>query len=155
MTTSPVINDLKITKFIPAPPEQVFDAWVTPEKRKEWWAAQEGMCCDDCTIDARVDGLYRINMWAPDRTHEYVVTGEFKQFERPNRLVMTWSWEPGSADPNEPGSFATGTTGAIDFEPTEGGTLIHLHHSGFADAIQRDNHQEGWLGCLGKLADTF
>ncbi|MBX2853238.1 MAG: SRPBCC domain-containing protein [Phycisphaeraceae bacterium] len=153
MNTAASVNELTLTKLIPAPPEQAFDAWVVPGVRMKWWAAQQGMFCDLCEIDAQVGGRYRINMKTPDRGHEYIVAGEFTIFDRPRRLAFTWSWEPGSEDPNEPGSSTTDTTVSIQFEPADGGTLIRLHHTGFNDAPQRDNHLEGWTGCLDKLAE--
>lgn len=152
MTNTACTNELTIQKFVPAPPEKVFDAWVIPQMRKKWWAAQAGMTCDRCEIDAQLGGRYRINMKSPDGGHEYVVVGEFTELNRPTRLAMTWSWEPGSEDPAQPGSFATGTTVTIDFEPADGGTHVRLRHTGFTDPAQRDNHNEGWAGCLEQLA---
>lgn len=57
--------------------------------------------------------------------------------------------------PATPGSFATDTNVVIDFEPAEGGTYVRLRHAGFANAAQRDNHNEGWTGCLGNLARLY
>ena len=155
MNTTSSACELTITRIIPASPEEVFDAWIQPETRMQWWAAQPGMQCDNCVIEPRQGGRYRINMWSPDRSHQYVVVGEFEQFDRPRWLVMSWSWEPGSGDPQEPGSFATGTTVSIEFESTDGGTRLTLRHTGFADQAQRDNHQEGWAGCLDNLTNLF
>lgn len=155
MTTTSTANELTITRLIPAGIGQTFDAWVVPEMRMKWWAAKEGMTCDTCEIDARVGGRYRINMKTPDEAHQYIVVGAFTEFDRPNRLAMTWSWEPGSEDPSEPGSFARDTRVEIDFESVEGGTLVRVHHSGFADAEHCSNHVEGWTGCLGHLEGLF
>ena len=148
-------GQLTMTRTFGVPPERVFDAWVDPEQRMKWWSAQEGMYCDACEIDARPGGGYRINMKPADASHEYVVVGEFLEFDRPRRLVMTWSWEEGCGDPSEPGSFARDTRLTLDFKPVGGGTELTLTHVGFTDQPQRDNHLEGWTGCLSALGALF
>lgn len=146
---------LRMTRTIKAPPERVFDAWINPELRKQWWSARPGMICDRFEIEPRVGGAYRINMWTPDRAHEYVTVGEIREFDPPRRLAMTWTWEAGNcgnSEPPNPGASARDTLLEIDFLPdADGGTLLTLTHSRFDDQPQRDDHHGGWTGCLASL----
>ncbi len=146
---------LELTRVIRAPREQVFDAWVVPEVRRQWWGAAPGMFCDLADIDAREGGRYRINMKGDkDGTlHEYVCIGEFVTFERPTKLVFTWSWE--NYDEAEPGSAAVETQVTIEFHEVPEGTELRLTHERFANDMLRDEHLKGWTGCLDSLCRTL
>ena len=86
-----------ITKHVSAPRAQVFDAWIKPELRRQWWRATPQMTCTHCEIDARQGGQYRIGMLKPadtgpdpqDGGGEYIVAGEFELIDPPNKLVFT------------------------------------------------------------------
>lgn len=171
MTNTDAQPSLTVRRVINAPRETVFDAWVDPEVRKQWWCARPGMFCDLARIDARKGGRYRINMKDPapgsdqqcadqanatdaaSGTREWVVVGQFLEFDRPNRLTFTWSWE--HADPTEPGTGAVDTVVTVEFREADGGTEVVLTHEGFATDQLRDEHQHGWTGCLGSLGAMF
>ena len=145
---------VRIARTFKAPRQRVFDAWVNPEYRQQWWGARPGMYCDLCNIDPRSGGQYRINMKNPqaDGEREWITVGEFIEYDAPNKLVFTWSWE--QPDPTEPGTGAKNTVVTVEFHDVEGGTQVVLTHEGFATEQLRDEHNQGWDGCLASLA-TF
>ena len=58
------------------------------------------------------------------------------------RLAHTWRWEGSKVE-----SLVT-----VEFEPGSAGrTRLTLTHSRFAEDEVRDQHVQGWTGCLAKL----
>ncbi len=140
-------TSLQITRMIPGPREKVFDAFVVPELRKKWWSASAGQRCTLCEIDARKGGKYRINMISAD--HEFVTVGQFVEFDRPQKLVFTWSWEKPTEEIKE--SLVTIQLKA----PNDSTTELTLTHERLKSPEFRDMHAHGWAGCLGALANLM
>jgi uncharacterized protein YndB with AHSA1/START domain len=152
MTTSATAIKLTLTRNINAPVEQVFDAWIDPEIRKQWWAAQPGMSCDMAEIDANVGGRYRLNMRGQKdgRPIENICAGEFIEIDRPHRLVFSWGWE--KDEYSAPEIHVKHSTVTLTFREIPGGTALTLLHEGFPNIGARDSHEGGWTGCLESLA---
>ena len=79
--------ELKITKELPAPREDVFAAWTNPDHLKEW-ISPTGHGATVPLLEARKGGQYRIDMHGDSET--YVHTGEYLEFRPPGKLVVTW-----------------------------------------------------------------
>jgi uncharacterized protein YndB with AHSA1/START domain len=86
-------NSVRVSRTICASADRLFDAWTDPRKLMHWWRqAAEGWAFDAASIHLRVGGRYRLAMTAPDgKLHAAI--GEYRQIERPVRLVFTWDWE--------------------------------------------------------------
>ena len=78
---------VRVTRRFSAPPENVFDAWLDPDKARRFlYATEEGEMVR-VEIDARVGGRYSI---IECREHQDVEhTGEYLEIDRPRRLVFT------------------------------------------------------------------
>jgi uncharacterized protein YndB with AHSA1/START domain len=139
---------LVLTRRFAAPTEAVFDAWVNPEVLRRWWAAVQGWTTPEATTDVRVGGRYRLAMGDPQRGAVHAVVGEYLEVRRPERLAYTWTWE---GDPEEMAGSAQ-TLVTVDFHEDGSGTEVVLVHSGFASEHARDQHGDGWTGCLDNLA---
>lgn len=137
-------TSLRIERSFDASPEEVFDAWTNPEVLRRWWAAHPQGSTPVAEVDLRVGGRYRLTMEAPDRSRHTVV-GEYKEVERPNRLVYSWQWE---LDSGEPGHISTVT---VAFLPCDERTHVVLEHAELPDADSRDRHAHGWSACLAVL----
>jgi uncharacterized protein YndB with AHSA1/START domain len=87
LTTSSVAP-LRLERRFAASPDAVFDAWTNPEVLRRWWAAQPTWTSPGCELDLRVGGEYTLRMRADDGTI-HAVAGEFREVERPERLVYT------------------------------------------------------------------
>lgn len=142
-TVTPVI---RITRTIAAPRQKVFDAWVKPELRKQWWKAHPGMTCQVCDIDATEGGTYRINMTEGDK--EYITVGRFLEVIEPEKLVFTWRWE--SWRDSHADSIVT-----VELRDVGGKTELTLTHEKLPDANSAKEHTEGWNGCLDTLIGQF
>ena len=140
--------ELQLSRFIRAPREKVFDAFVT-EAAMRAWQCPRGMHVAAASVDARVDGPWRLEMRSREGS-SFIVGGHYRQLQRPARLVYTWQWE-GEASPM-PG---TQTLIEIDFVEKDGGTELRMKHSGFPSESLRDAHVHGWSSCFNKLNDLL
>ncbi|MDF0602588.1 SRPBCC domain-containing protein [Psychromarinibacter sp. C21-152] len=133
---------LRVTQTVPAPPERVFDAWLDPEMLTKFMRPGPDVGVTKAETDPRVGGRYDIVMTA--EKGEIPHWGEYREIERPRRLVFTWN-SPHAA----PDSVVT-----LTFEPEGAGTLVTLVHDRFPSDSSRDGHEKGWTGILGALAQA-
>jgi uncharacterized protein YndB with AHSA1/START domain len=80
-------RELTITRVFDAPRELVFKAWTDAKHLAPWWGPK-GFTNPVCEFDARVGGMLRIHMRAPDGT-VYPMKGQIREFVAPERLVFT------------------------------------------------------------------
>lgn len=100
-------------RFVDAPPEVVFAAWTEPDHLRHWWGPPE-LVLVTCECDARVAGLCRFVHRAHDGT-EYAFSGEYREVDRPRRLVRTFAYDGAPLD----SSLET-----LTFQPEASGTLV-------------------------------
>ena len=141
---------IRLTKLIKAPREKVYGAWLDPQIRKQWWCATPQYCSNRCEIDPTVGGRYRINMEKDGE--EYVTVGQFIELDRPNKLAFTWSWE-------KPIDGVQDTKVTVELYDTQvdgyPATELVLTHEKLNAPINRQEHNDGWTGCLQALAEYF
>lgn len=116
--------ELKFERTIPAPPGEVFDAWLNPKIPGNPWNV-----ADKLLLDPKVDGFF---YWTFKGTAHY---GRFTELARPARMQHTW------VSPNTSGEESTVT---VTFEKRAKGTLMTLVHSGLPDNELGRSHQAGW-----------
>ncbi len=145
MTTAAERFELHQQRFIRAPRDKVFDAFVTEAALKAW-KCPRGMTVPQAHADAHEGGAWRVTMLARDGTR-FEVGGVYRELRRPTRLVYTFQWQDGGALPGIP------TLVEVDFIDRDGGTELRLRHTGFTDAAQRDSHGQGWSSSLNRLTD--
>jgi glutathione S-transferase len=138
--------ELQQTRFIRAPREKVFDAFVD-ERALRAWHCPRGMTVPEGHCDARTGGRWQLTMQARDGTR-HVVGGTYRELLRPQRLVYTWQWQ--GDDSPMPGLE---TLIEVDLVERDGGTELTLRHSGFPAGAARDAHQQGWDSTLNRLLD--
>jgi uncharacterized protein YndB with AHSA1/START domain len=134
-------TSLRLQRSYAASPEEVFDAWTSPEVLRRWWAVHPEGSTPVAEVDLRVGGRYRLSMEGPDG-ERHTVIGEYQEVERPHRLVYSWQWE---LDGGEPGHLSTVT---VEFRPAGDRTAVVLEHTGLPDSASRDRHAQGWAACM-------
>jgi uncharacterized protein YndB with AHSA1/START domain len=92
VVTLPSDREIKITRVFDAPAELVFDVWTTPEHVRNWWGWEKDPMTL-CEIDLRVGGKWRY-VSVNDEYGEIDFYGEYKEIERPDRLVATEIFAP-------------------------------------------------------------
>ncbi len=140
--TEPQVS-LAISRTFAAPPEKVFAAWTRPEVLADWFHVAPGWSTPIAEVDLRVGGAYRIGMQNPESGEQHVMTGVYREIDEPSRLVFTMSWEK----PDAPETLVT-----LRFVAQGGGTELMLTHERFLNEPMRDEHEQGWTGCLEQLA---
>lgn len=134
---------LKVTQKVPASPERVFDAWLQPEMLSRFMITGPGAGVKSAKTDPRKGGKYEIVM--TNEMGEIPHWGEYREIDRPNRLVFTWN-SPHAA----PDSLVT-----LTFEPSGDETLVTLVHEKFPSEGSRDGHTKGWTCILATLAEKL
>ena len=139
---------LHLSRFIRAPREKVFDAFAT-EAGLAAWMSPRGMQVRSAQADARVGGTWLVEMQARDGGL-FVAGGQYRELQRPSRLVYTWRWE-GEHSPIP----SVETQVEVSLRETDGGTELRLAHSGFPSAAAREGHSQGWSSSLNRLNDLL
>jgi uncharacterized protein YndB with AHSA1/START domain len=131
-----------VRKTFPAARARVFQAWCQPELMAQWFFAAPGWRAE-VTADVREQGRYRIAM-RDTAGGLHVQEGVYREIRPVSRLVFTWTCaELGVAD-----SVVT-----IDLRESTGGTELVLSHELPDDPMIVREHEGGWNGCLGNLAE--
>jgi uncharacterized protein YndB with AHSA1/START domain len=136
------METLVVRRMIRASPQRLFAAWTEPDQLRAWWGP-EGVVCIAAEVDLRPAGHYRIGNKLPDQSVLWIV-GEFEIIEPPRRLVYTWRVE---------GVSATAERVTVQFEPQAAATEVIVTHERIPNRDLRDQHQQGWQGCLSGLAN--
>jgi uncharacterized protein YndB with AHSA1/START domain len=132
-------TELLLTRILPAPIEEVFEAWTDPLVMAKWFFAGEKWSVE-AESDPRPGGAFRLLMHA-DSGEDFLCTGVYREITPPTRLVFTWT------------SYAvTDTLVTLTLRDLGAGqTELTLRHEGLVDAAIRQNHADGWGGCLANL----
>lgn len=131
---------VEVSVEIAATRETVWRCLVEADLLSRWLAAA-------ATIDPRVGGRVRIDF----ARYGTEVEGEVLELAPGERLAFTW----GVAKGPQAGEMPAGSTRvSIALEPTERGTLVTLRHAGLPTDASRRDHEFGWKGYLGQLAQT-
>ncbi|PCC72956.1 Uncharacterized conserved protein YndB, AHSA1/START domain [Nannocystis exedens] len=90
VVTLPSDTEILITRAFDYPAELIFKAWTTPELVKRWWGfpTSEWLVCE---VDLRVGGRWRYVI--RDQDMEVGFHGEFREIDRPRRVVSTEVYE--------------------------------------------------------------
>lgn len=141
--------DLHLTRVIPAPPEEVFDAYTDAEKQMTWFtllSAEPGIVQID--VDLRVGGIQHAK-WGPSADQLFWEDQTFLEIDRPHRLVT-------SSTGGTPDGDTMTTRIEITFEAAEGGTLMSVFQSGFPSEEMRDFFTtHAWVGAFDRITAFF
>jgi uncharacterized protein YndB with AHSA1/START domain len=134
MTKSKTL-EFKFERTIPAPPGEVYDAWLDPKVPENPWHER-----DQLILNPVVDGFF---YWLMGGTPHY---GRFTETGRPHRIRHTWM------SPNTLGEESVVT---LTFEKKGQDTRMTLVHSGLPDTDGGKGHERGWNYFLGNFQNQF
>ncbi len=157
MTTESKVNgnEVEHTRFINAPREQVFDAWVNPHKLEKWWGP-DGFTITNLEVNMQSAGCWRFTMHGPDGTN-YPNRIRYSEIEIPSRI--SFSHDDDSDGMSEFSKHVSGFHTYVTFEEKDAGTQISMRTvMPSAEALQyvikNFNALEGGKQTLGNL-DVF
>ena len=131
---------LTLHRAIDAPVEAVYAAWTEPEMLRRWLAPGNATVVR-AVAEVAVGGTFLIEMRGADG-RRWLTRGLYREVVPHRRLVHTWRWEGSEIE----------TLVMVEFEPESAGrTRLTLTHARFAEDDTRDEHEQGWSGCLAKL----
>jgi uncharacterized protein YndB with AHSA1/START domain len=135
-TASTKTVEIKFERTIPAPPSEVFDAWLDPKIPGTPWHENHKLI-----VNPKVDGLW---YWlALGGTPHY---GRFMEIDRPVRIQHSWM------SPNTLGQESIVT---VTFEKKGEGTFMTLLHSGLPNEAMARAHEKGWNSIFDKFSNIF
>lgn len=138
--------DMRMTRLLPATPEQVFDAYTDAEKQKTWFSILDttpGIV--EIDVDLRVGGK-QTAVWGPDRDSLFRETQTFLVIDRPHRLVT-------ESTGSSPDGMTMTTHIDMTFEAQGDSTLVTVVQSGFPTVELRDFFNEhAWVGAFDRVA---
>ena len=138
-------STIRVEKHIHAPADQVFAAWTNAPGMADWLAPSDAFGPTGAEVDLKVGGQYRVSMHPPGQDQPAVVSGQYCRIDRPRSLSFTWAWESPRADTHE-------TQVTLEFHATGDTTDLVLLHERFRDEELRNQHAQGWQGCLDRLS---
>jgi uncharacterized protein YndB with AHSA1/START domain len=127
--------EFKFERTIPAPPDEVFAAWLDPKIPGNPWHT-----ADKLLFHPHVDGFF---YWLFRGTPHY---GRFTEIEPAARIQHTWM------SPNTLGQESTVT---VTFEKKGANTLMTLVHSDLPIEEKAKSHEKGWTYFLDVFFEQF
>ena len=135
---------LTLHRVIDAPVEAVYAAWTEPEMLRRWLAPGNATVVR-AVAEVAVGGTFLIEMRGAEG-RRWLTRGLYREVVPHRRLVHTWRWEGSEIE----------TLVTVEFEPeSPGRTHLTLTHARFAEDDARDEHEQGWSGCLEKLEELW
>lgn len=125
---------------LPVPPEKVFDAFTDASRLVRWFAPVAEWDTKVHELDARVGGAYRIDMVEPSG-NAHKLHGNYLEVRRPDLLLFTWRWEGSDEE----------TVVRVEIVQAKGGCELNIAHERFTSAASKQDHAQGWEGCLARL----
>jgi uncharacterized protein YndB with AHSA1/START domain len=137
--------DMRMTRQLPATPDEVFDAYTDAEKQKIWFSIlDEEPGIVEIEVDLRVGGR-QTAVWGPNPETLFRETQTFLEIDRPRRLVT-------ESIGSSPDGTSMTTRIEITFEEEDGGTLMTVVQSGFPVPEVRDFFVgEVWQGAFARI----
>jgi len=143
--------EVKLSRLIPGPAGEVFDAWFDPQCPGGPWHGASKVI-----MNLRVDGMFYFGLdraqarsKAPgiaDAAGLLAHFGRFTAIEKPQAVEHTWMSEH---------TRGLETTVLVTFEPRESGTSMTIVHRGLPDDDLGRAHERGWTFLLGRVAEHF
>lgn len=151
--------DLILEREVDVSPEEIWQAWTTPEHLKQWFCPLPWKTVD-CEIDLKPGGLFRTVMQSPEG-QQFPNSGCYLEVLPNKRLTWTNALEPGFRPANipeqSPGHECAEfmMTASIVLEAIPKGTryTAYVLHT---DAASKQRHeamgfQQGWSAVLDQL----
>ena len=101
MTERPPAEDafrvgIALTRVFDAPRERVWQEWTDPQAFADWFGGRDGeVPLSTVSMDVRPGGAWSLTMFAGPERREINWHGEYREVDAPERLVLTFSDQPG------------------------------------------------------------
>ena len=139
---------ITITRVFEAPRERVWEEWTKPEGFADWFGGPEAeVPLSTVSMDVRPGGAWRATMFAGPNRREIQWKGEYREVVEPERLVLTFSDQPGEDD------YEVVTVVLTDLG--DGRTEMLFQQRGRMSAEQYGRAEQGWSTFLDHMAERL
>jgi len=80
---------ITVERIVPATPERVYQAWLSPDDLREWYSASDGWSIPYAEVDARVGGRFKIGFQSPNATEKFDFTGTYTELVPSQKIAYT------------------------------------------------------------------
>jgi uncharacterized protein YndB with AHSA1/START domain len=139
---------IRLTRVFDAPRELVWREWTEPARFADWFGGPEcEVPLDTVSMDVRPGGAWRATMFAPPDRREIQWKGEYLEVVEPERLVLTFSDQPGDD------RYELVTVVLTDLG--DGRTEMYFEQRGHMTPEQYGYAQQGWGGFFDRLDERL
>ncbi len=135
-------STLVLQREFHAQPEELYRAWVEPERFRRWFQPIAGVEAERVQLEPRPGGVLTLGFRLPGGGM-MEIEGRFRELE-PSRLVLDLTRLA-------PGSACRPTLVTVTIQPGAGTTTLVLRQEGVAEEDRLD-FESAWKRCLGRLA---
>lgn len=125
-------NVLRIDRTFAARPDLVFALWTRPEFVRIWFGSSHGFSAEECELDVRPGGVWRLKTRNGDVTEQ--PNGVYHEVVPPSRLSYSYGFA----------GVDFHSVVSVDLTPEGQGTRMRFCQTGFPDAEARREHGWGW-----------
>jgi uncharacterized protein YndB with AHSA1/START domain len=139
---------ITITRVFAAPRERVWQEWTEPERFADWFGGKEAEVPLACvSMDVRPGGSWRATMFAGPERREIHWKGEYREVLEPERLVLTFS--------DQPGEEAYELVTVILTDLGDGRTEMLFQQRGRLPAEVYERAKEGWSTFFDRIGERL
>lgn len=138
---------VRVSRTIQASRHRVYRAWTNPDLLMRWFVQPGDGEISLVELDLRQGGRYVLE--GRDRGKPWHIEGTYLEVAPPEKLVYTWTWknDPGLGEPEGEDTVVT-----VEFRERGAATELVVTHERLATERGRREHDEGWVGCIERLA---
>jgi uncharacterized protein YndB with AHSA1/START domain len=141
----PAAAGITITRVFDAPRDRVWKEWTEPARFADWFGGGEAdVPLSSVSMDVRPGGTWRATMFAGPERREIQWKGEYREVVEPERLVLTFS--------DQPGDDAYELITVVLTDLGDGRTEMRFQQHGHMTAEQYDRAGEGWSSFFDRMA---
>lgn len=133
-------TEISLKRTINASPEEVYKVWLDRTHPASPWFGVPKVILDSPKVDGLFYSMYRID------GREIAHYGRFTALEKPRRIQYTWVSEA---------THGTETLLTVSFEPADGKTKVHVHHTNVPDDEGGRRHQQAWGYILARMTSHY
>ena len=139
---------IAITRIFDAPRDRVWREWTDPEAFADWFGGKDcEIPLETVSLDVRPGGLWRATMYCGPERREIRWKGEYREVVPPERLVLTFSDQPGE-DAYE---LVTVVLTELDDRRTE----MSFEQRGGMPPEHYERAGQGWSSFFDRIADRL
>ena len=137
---------ITITRIFDAPRERVWREWTEAERFADWFGGSDAeVPLSSVSMDVRSGGSWRATMFAGPERREIQWKGEYREVAEPERLVLTFSDQPGEDE------YELVTVVLTDLGDDR--TEMHFQQRGRMSAEQYGRAEQGWGVFFDRMAE--